>query len=48
MSGRHTASSTLAACVAQLVGAGAAEVPLEEGELRIWLAEPLVPAQVAA
>lgn len=37
--GRHTASSTLAACVAQVVGAEPAAVPLDIGELRAWLAE---------
>lgn len=39
MSARHTASSTLAACVAQIIGAATADVPLDESELRLWLAE---------
>jgi hypothetical protein len=36
---RHSESSTLAACVAQIVGAAAADVPLDSDELRLWLAE---------
>jgi len=51
VSGRHTESSTLAACVAQIVGAATAEVPLDSGELRAWLAERglgLVPVADAA
>jgi hypothetical protein len=35
----HTESSTLAACIAQVVGAAASEVPLDEGAARLWLAE---------
>jgi hypothetical protein len=37
--GRHTERSTLAACIAQVVAAVAADVPLDEDELRAWLAE---------
>jgi hypothetical protein len=51
MSGEHTASSTLAACVAQIVGAAAADVPLDLDDLRLWLAERglgLVPVATAA
>ena len=51
MSPEHTASSTLAACVAQIVGAAAADVPLDADELRAWLAERglgLVPVADAA
>ena len=39
MVAQHTESSTLAACVAQIVGAAAADVPLDLDELRLWLAE---------
>jgi hypothetical protein len=39
VTGEHTESSTLAACVAQIVGAAAAEAPLDAGDLRLWLAE---------
>jgi hypothetical protein len=39
MPGRHTERSTLAACVAQVVGAHAADVPLDPDELRGWLGE---------
>ena len=35
----NTESSTLAACVAQIVGAVAAEVPLGADAVRLWLAE---------
>ena len=47
----HTERSTLAACVASVVGAPAADVPLEEAELSAWLAERgmgLVPVHDAA
>jgi hypothetical protein len=37
--GRHTERSTLAACIAQVVGAVAVDVPLEPDEQRAWLAE---------
>jgi hypothetical protein len=37
--GRHTERSTLAACVAQVVAAPAADVPLDDDALRAWLAE---------
>jgi len=49
--GRHTERSTLAACVAQVLGAAAADVPLQDAELRAWLAERglgLVPVADAA
>jgi MOSC domain-containing protein YiiM len=49
--GRHTERSTLAACVAQVVGAVAADVPLGDDELRAWLGERglgLVPVADAA
>lgn len=49
MTGRHTERSTLAACVASIVGAR--DVPLDELELRSWLAERglgLVPVAEAA
>jgi len=36
---QHSESSTLAACVAQIVGAAAADVPLDLDKLRLWLAE---------
>jgi MOSC domain-containing protein YiiM len=39
MSGRHTERSTLAACLAQVLGAVASDVPLEDAEQRAWLAE---------
>jgi hypothetical protein len=51
VSGRHSEASTLAACVAQIVGARAAEVPLGVDDLRAWLAERglgLVPVADAA
>jgi hypothetical protein len=51
VSGEHTESSTLAACVAQIVGAAAADVPLGEDAARLWLAERglgLVPIAGAA
>src|ERR1044071_5113656 len=35
----HTARSTLAACIAQIAGAPAGEVPLEDDEQRAWLSE---------
>jgi len=47
----NTESSTLAACVAQIVGAAAAEVPLRADAVRLWLAERglgLVPVAGAA
>ncbi len=37
--GSHTERSTVAACIATLVGVPAADVPLEEDDLRAWLAE---------
>jgi MOSC domain-containing protein YiiM len=37
--GRHTERSTLAACVAQVVAVPAVDVPLDDAELRAWLAE---------
>jgi hypothetical protein len=37
--GRHTERSTMAACVAQVVAVPAVDVPLDEAELRAWLAE---------
>ncbi|MFA9269871.1 MAG: MOSC domain-containing protein [Baekduiaceae bacterium] len=49
MTGRHTERSTLAACVASILGAR--DVPLDELELRSWLAERglgLVPVADAA
>lgn len=48
---QHTESSTVAACVAQIVGTAAADVPLDREELRLWLAERglgLVPIADAA
>jgi hypothetical protein len=51
VSAEHTESSTLAACVAQIVGAAAADVPLELEHVRLWLAERglgLVPVADAA
>src|SRR4051795_985279 len=51
VSGEHTESSTLAACVAHIVGAAAADVPLDADDLRVWLAERglgLVPIADAA
>jgi hypothetical protein len=39
MPGRHTERSTMAACVAQILGAHAADVPLDEDALGFWLAE---------
>jgi len=51
VAGRHTERSTLAACVATLVGAPASEVPLDTEEQRAWLAERglgLVPVADAA
>jgi hypothetical protein len=48
---RHTEASTLAACVAHIAGAAAADVPLEAEERRAWLAERglgLVPIADAA
>jgi hypothetical protein len=51
VTGEHTASSTLAACVAQIVGAAAADVPLDAAEQRAWLSERglgLVPVADAA
>ena len=47
----HTERSTLAACVAQVAGVAASDVPLDEGEQRAWLAERglgLVPVADAA
>ena len=47
----HTERSTFAACVASVVGAQAADVPLDETELSAWLAERgmgLVPIRDAA
>ena len=44
----HTEHSTLAACIAHVVGAAANDVPLDPGERRAWLAERglgLVPIQ---
>ena len=49
--GRHTARSTLAACVAQILGVAAGDVPLDADELRAWLSERglgLVPVADAA
>jgi MOSC domain-containing protein YiiM len=37
--GRHTERSTLAACIAQIVAVPAVDVPLDDAELRAWLAE---------
>jgi hypothetical protein len=51
MATAHTESSTMAACVAQVVGVAASEVPLEVELLRPWLAERglgLVPVADAA
>jgi hypothetical protein len=48
---RHTERSTLAACVAQITGAAAGDVPLDAEELRGWLSERgvgLVPVADAA
>jgi len=39
VTGQHSESSSRAACVAQIVGAAAAEVPLDLDHLRLWLAE---------
>lgn len=36
---QHTERSTMAACVAQVLGVAAADVPLDEAELQAWLAE---------
>lgn len=47
----HSESSTLAACVAQIVGAAPADVPLDADDLRAWLSERglgLVPVAGAA
>jgi hypothetical protein len=47
----HTERSTLAACIAQVVGASASDVPLDREEQRAWLAERglgLVPVADAA
>jgi MOSC domain-containing protein len=47
----HTEASTLAACVAQIAGAAAADVPLDADDQRAWLAERglgLVPVADAA
>lgn len=47
----HTERSTLAACVAQIAGSSAGDVPLDDDELRAWLAERglgLVPVADAA
>ena len=47
----HTERSTLAACIAQIAGAPAGEVPLDDVELRGWLGERgmgLVPIAEAA
>src|SRR3954469_15865650 len=47
----HTERSTLAACIAQIVGAAASDVPLEGEEQRAWLSERglgLVPVDDAA
>jgi hypothetical protein len=47
----YTERSTLAACIAQVAGAAAADVPLDEDEQRAWLAERglgLVPVADAA
>ncbi len=49
--GSHTERSSIAACIASVVGAPAAEVPLDEDDLRAWLAERalgLVPIADAA
>lgn len=51
MDAKHTEASTLAACVAQIVGSAAAGVPLDAVELRLWLGERglgLVPVADAA
>jgi hypothetical protein len=48
---QHTERSTLAACIAHVAGAPAADVPLDRDEQRAWLAERglgLVPVQDAA
>lgn len=37
--GEHTERSTMAACVASIVGVAAADVPLDGQDLRAWLAE---------
>jgi len=39
MSPEHTECSTLAACLAQLIGAAVTDVPLDADEQRAWLAE---------
>src|SRR3954465_1700188 len=47
----HTERSTLAACIAQIVGVAASDVPLEGEEQRAWLSERglgLVPVADAA
>src|SRR5690348_1170017 len=47
----HTGRSTLAACIAQIAGAAAADVPLDREEQRGWLGERglgLVPVHDAA
>jgi MOSC domain len=49
--GEHTERSTLAACVASIVGAAAADVPLDDDGLRAWLGTRglgLVPVDSAA
>jgi hypothetical protein len=49
--GAHTERSTMAACIAQIVGAVAGDVPLDADEQRAWLAERglgLVPIANAA
>jgi MOSC domain-containing protein len=48
---RHTERSTLAACIAQIAGAAASDVPLDAEEQRAWLSERglgLVPIADAA
>jgi MOSC domain len=50
-SGDHTERSTLAACIAHVVGVSASDVPLDPEEQRAWLGERglgLVPVQDAA
>jgi hypothetical protein len=47
----HTERSTLAACIAQIAGTAAGEVPLDQEEQRAWLAERglgIVPVKDAA
>ncbi len=49
--GSHTERSTIAACIATIVGVAVADVPLDEHELRAWLGEQalgLVPIADAA